>query len=176
MNQKHLLHAIQQTAQNDDFGVRLPGAERLPAPLAGCASEKLCSSVWLSDCSIPSSSDVMALRMALPKMGNSASASMRGLDCTESCSASSSSGWSARRSLTSGCGRRNRTARPARRRRLRRGATDCPDAAAAIPRPHDPGQGESRAVRPAARRSASAVVLGRRWASDRTPLSRRRLP
>ena len=61
--------------------------------------ETLCSSVWLSDWSIPSSSDVIALRMALPKMGNSASASMRGLDCTESWSASSSSGCSARRNL-----------------------------------------------------------------------------
>ena len=32
MNQKHLLDAVQQAAQYDNFGVRLASGERLPAP------------------------------------------------------------------------------------------------------------------------------------------------
>ncbi len=96
----------------------------------------------------------MALRMALPKMGNSASASMRGLDCTESWSASSSSGCRARRSLTSECPAATAAGRlrPARRRHLRRGAMDCPGAGAWIPRRRDPGP------RRMARSSASGCV------------------
>jgi hypothetical protein len=100
MNQEHLLDAVQQAAQARQSRRRLAGADDSQRHCT-LRQEKLCSSVWLSDWSIPSSSDVMALRMALPKMGNSASASMRGLDCTESWSASSSSGCRARRSLIS---------------------------------------------------------------------------
>ena len=100
VDQEDLLDAIEQRVEQHDFGERLAGAPRVEPPLER-RHDRLCSSVRLSDSSIPLSLAAMALRIAGPMTGNSASASGCGSRRTDAVIASSTVGASARASCGS---------------------------------------------------------------------------